>query len=194
VLKQYFSARWTGTFHFASGRYTLNTFSDDGVRVYVDGRRVINSWQPMRGYRSATLNLSEGTHTVRVEYFERTGRAGIRFWWTTDATVVAAPSMVPVTSVLPSKAGGPFRLDAWPVGSYCTAGGWVAKIFVEGHGGDGLYTYAWDGKKMGGPTSRSLVFEVESAGWSTAIVGGATATSGGKTVEVELFVPHPKCP
>jgi hypothetical protein len=35
----------------------------------------------MRGYRSSTLNLSEGTHTVRLEYFERTGAARVRLTW-----------------------------------------------------------------------------------------------------------------
>jgi len=44
-------------------------------------RLVIDSWRPMRGYRSATLNLSAGTHTVRLEYFERTGVALVRLTW-----------------------------------------------------------------------------------------------------------------
>jgi len=51
------------------------------VRLYVDDKLVINSWWPMRGTRSATLSLSEGTHTVRLEYFERTGAALARLTW-----------------------------------------------------------------------------------------------------------------
>ncbi len=34
---------------------------------------VLISWRAMRGTRSAYLNLSKGTHTVRLEYFEWTG-------------------------------------------------------------------------------------------------------------------------
>jgi hypothetical protein len=35
----------------------------------------------MRGYRSATVRLSEGTHDVRMEYFERAGVALARLTW-----------------------------------------------------------------------------------------------------------------
>jgi hypothetical protein len=76
-----FSAVWTRPVEFGGGRYTFSTYSDDGVRLYVDDQLVINSWWPMRGTRSATLNLSEGTHTVRLEYFERTGVALARLTW-----------------------------------------------------------------------------------------------------------------
>ncbi len=76
-----FSAVWTRPVEFGGGRYTFTTYSDDGVRLYVDDQLVINSWRPMRGYRSGTLNLSEGTHTVRLEYFERTGVALARLTW-----------------------------------------------------------------------------------------------------------------
>ena len=43
--------------------------------------RPISSGQPVRGCRSGTLNLSAGTHTVRLEYFERTGAARVRLTW-----------------------------------------------------------------------------------------------------------------
>lgn len=76
-----FSVRWTNEIEFSGGRYTFSTFSDDGVRLYVDGKRVVDSWRPMRGYRSATLDLSPGTHTIRLEYFERSGVARARLSW-----------------------------------------------------------------------------------------------------------------
>lgn len=76
-----FSVRWSGAFAFKAGRYRFTTFSDDGVRLYVDDKLIIASWRPMRGARSATLNLSEGTHTVRLEYFERTGAARVSLAW-----------------------------------------------------------------------------------------------------------------
>ena len=76
-----FSAVWTRSVEFGGGRYTFTTYSDDGVRLYVDDQLVIDSWRPMRGYRSGTLSLSEGTHTVRLKYFERTGVALARLTW-----------------------------------------------------------------------------------------------------------------
>ncbi|MBL7063116.1 MAG: hypothetical protein ISS49_02760 [Anaerolineae bacterium] len=81
VNRDDFSVRWSGNFPFESGRYRFTTYSDDGVRLYVDDQLVIDSWRPMRGYRSATLNLSAGTHTVRLEYFERSGVALARLTW-----------------------------------------------------------------------------------------------------------------
>ena len=76
-----FSAVWTRSVEFGGGRYTFTTYSDDGVRLYVDDQLVIDSWRPMRGYRSATLNLSAGTHTVRLKYFEHSGVALVCLTW-----------------------------------------------------------------------------------------------------------------
>lgn len=81
INRDNFSARWTGTFVFTAGRYRFTTFSDDGVRLYVDGKLIVDSWRPMRGTRSVLVNLSEGPHTVRLEYFERTGVAQVRLNW-----------------------------------------------------------------------------------------------------------------
>lgn len=76
-----FSAVWTREIELSGGTYRFSTYSDDGVRLYVDGDAVIESWRPMRGYRSATVPLSEGVHTIRLEYFERRGIALARLDW-----------------------------------------------------------------------------------------------------------------
>ena len=194
VMRDNFSARWSGTFQFNAGRYSFTTYSDDGVRLYVDGKRVINSWRPMRGTRSATVDLSEGAHTVRVEYFERTGRAQIRVSWQ-RVGAASKPTVSPVPTTQPATCeGGPLRLDAWPVAKACNpGGGWTATIFVQGHGGNCQYTYAWEGQVKGGPTSSSMTFGVKGADWNTAIVGAVTVTSAGETVKVKLHIPHPSC-
>ena len=90
-------------------------------------------------------------------------------------------------------ADDPLRLDAWPMGRVCTGGGWTAKVFVQGHGGDCQYTYAWQEQVQGGATSSSMTFEVKSAGRGSAIVGKASVTSAGQTVVVGLHIPHPDC-
>lgn len=76
-----FSARWTQQIVFRAGTYRFTTYTDDGVRLWVDGQLLIDAWRPMRGYRSATVRLSEGAHEVRMEYFERTGAALARLTW-----------------------------------------------------------------------------------------------------------------
>ncbi|CAM3981063.1 PA14 domain-containing protein [Mesobacillus zeae] len=67
-----FSARFTKKINIAdAGYYVIKADADDGVRVYVDDRLVMDSWN----YQSPTMRksgiqLSAGTHTVRVEYNE----------------------------------------------------------------------------------------------------------------------------
>lgn len=69
-----FSARWTASLPFAAGAAKFTTFTDDGVRLYVDGKRIINHWaRHSIAMDSASLRLTEGHHTVRMEYFEAGG-------------------------------------------------------------------------------------------------------------------------
>jgi hypothetical protein len=81
VPKDRFSARWTQALSFRAGTYRFTTYTDDGVRLWVDGRLLIDAWRPMRGTRSATVRLGEGRHDVKMEYFERTGVARARLTW-----------------------------------------------------------------------------------------------------------------
>jgi len=81
VPKDHFSARWTQPLNFRAGTYRFTTYTDDGVRLWVDGRLLIDSWRPMRGYRSASVYLSQGVHEVKMEYYERSGIALARLTW-----------------------------------------------------------------------------------------------------------------
>jgi hypothetical protein len=77
-----FAVRWTGTFTFEAGQYRFTTTTDDGVRVYVDGALILDNWRPMRGTRYVTVQIPEGTHTVRMEYFEALQAAKAQLTWT----------------------------------------------------------------------------------------------------------------
>jgi len=88
---------------------------------------------------------------------------------------------------------GPLRLDAWPAGTVCTSGGWIARIFVKGYGGDCMYTYTWERVIQGGPTNGSVTFEIRIAGYDQAIVGEASVTSAGEMAVVGLYIPPPDC-
>jgi hypothetical protein len=81
VPRDYFSARWTQPLYFYAGTYRFATYTDDGVRLWIDGRLVIDAWWPMRGYRTAVVKLDRGVHDVRMEYFERTGAALANLTW-----------------------------------------------------------------------------------------------------------------
>ena len=60
-----------------SGRYTLRAISDDGVRVWVDGRMVIDNWVPHEA-KIDTATLGAGRHDIRVEYYQLQGWTELR--------------------------------------------------------------------------------------------------------------------
>lgn len=84
-----FSATWTRTLDFELGTYRFSATADDGVRVYVDGSLVIDEWHDATSntYR-ADVNMTAGSHTIKVDYYEGTGDAKINVFWskTTSST------------------------------------------------------------------------------------------------------------
>ena len=79
-----FSARWTGQVQAkSSGTYTFYTTSDDGVRLWVDGKLIIDRWQNQSATEHAgTIALVGGQrYSLKLEYFENTGRATARLRW-----------------------------------------------------------------------------------------------------------------
>ena len=59
-----------------AGRYRIRTVSDDGIRVWVDDKLVIDNWTHHAATEdTAEFTLTEGTHVIRVEHFEIDGWA-----------------------------------------------------------------------------------------------------------------------
>jgi hypothetical protein len=59
------------------GDYTLRTLSDDAIRVWVDGRLVIDHWAPHETM-SDYAELTGGSHDVRVQYVQVDGWTELR--------------------------------------------------------------------------------------------------------------------
>ncbi|MGW8318584.1 MAG: PA14 domain-containing protein, partial [Candidatus Promineifilaceae bacterium] len=71
-----FSVRWSRSLHLEAGTYTFRISVDDGVRLYLDNRLIINEWRDgSRRDLSATESVSAGSHSLRLEYYEKTGEA-----------------------------------------------------------------------------------------------------------------------
>ncbi len=71
-----YSVRWTKQQTFAAGNYTFTTKSDDGIRLLIDDVLVINNWTDHgMATDTATVTLTAGTHTIKVEYYEKDGGA-----------------------------------------------------------------------------------------------------------------------
>ncbi len=78
----HFSARWQRTLNFEAGIYRFNIEVDDGFRLFIDGVLVLDEWEEGAARTFAVdVPLSAGSHTIQVDYFERTGLALMRFWW-----------------------------------------------------------------------------------------------------------------
>ena len=77
-----FSARWTRNWDFTQGRYRFHLRGDDGIRLWVDGNLIIDQWkdQPSTEY-TADIDLSGGSHSLKVEYYENGGGASVALWW-----------------------------------------------------------------------------------------------------------------
>ncbi len=77
-----FSARWERNINVTAGDYLFTAVADDGIRLWVDGRLLINAWteQAATSYEVGVF-LSQGQHFVRVEYYELIGDASISVSW-----------------------------------------------------------------------------------------------------------------
>ncbi|WP_246010339.1 PA14 domain-containing protein, partial [Bacillus yapensis] len=78
--KDNFSARYTTATRIPAGEYILRTKADDGVRVYLDGKLVLDRWtnSPLRedatkiqiGDRSGVNAVEKDIHWIDVEYYD----------------------------------------------------------------------------------------------------------------------------
>lgn len=69
---EWFALDYTGRFYVAkAGKYKFALISDDGSKLYIDGRKVINNdgvHGPLRS--DGAVRLTEGVHTIRLSYFQ----------------------------------------------------------------------------------------------------------------------------
>lgn len=79
-----FSVRWTGRLEPRhSEEYTLHTFSNDGVRLWVDGRLLVDNWTDHAGTEDrGKIALAAGkAHELKLEYYQNAGGAAARLEW-----------------------------------------------------------------------------------------------------------------
>jgi nitrous oxidase accessory protein NosD len=78
VPANYFATVADGTFDVPAGDYVLDVVTDDGCRILVDGKTVLDEWhyQGPTPYQVA-LTL-DGMHKIRVEHFQIDGYAALK--------------------------------------------------------------------------------------------------------------------
>jgi hypothetical protein len=117
----HFSVRWSREVFFNNGTYTFYARHDDGVRVYVDGSLVIDSWYDQAAHtHSGMRSLGAGTHRVQVDYYENTQLASIQVWWTPGGPQPPQPPQPPwpwPTPIPPQPpCPWPTPVPPWPPG------------------------------------------------------------------------------
>lgn len=80
-----FSIRWSGQLlPPVSGSYRIEAAANDGFRLYLDGRLLLDHWQASDRLNadSASVELEAGrAYDIRLEYYEGERDAGVRLAW-----------------------------------------------------------------------------------------------------------------
>ncbi len=80
VKEDYFSSKYYTAMRLEAGEYIITAGADDGVKVFLDGKEVLNSWKSGKYQQSSVkvkvADTKEGDiHWLEVHYFEKTGVA-----------------------------------------------------------------------------------------------------------------------
>lgn len=85
VVADGFSVHWTGYVTApVTGKYRFSTVSNDGVRLYLNGTRIINNWtvHGTTTNTSAGISLKAGVrYPIRMEFFENGGWGQAQLLW-----------------------------------------------------------------------------------------------------------------
>jgi parallel beta-helix repeat protein len=79
VPADHFITLASGTFEIPSGNYTIDMTTDDGARLWLDDKLIIDQWH----YQGPTLyskdvSLTGGKHTIRVDHYEIDGYSALK--------------------------------------------------------------------------------------------------------------------
>ena len=104
-----FAVRWSRNLNLEAGVYRFHAIVDDGIRVYVDGSRIIDQWHDSGADRTyqTDVALAAGTHSVIVEYYEHQFGAEVEVWWerigNLPATATPTQPATAVPTATPTK-------------------------------------------------------------------------------------------
>jgi PA14 domain/Chitobiase/beta-hexosaminidase C-terminal domain len=97
------AASWTGKVQpLSTGKYTFYTNSDDGVRLTVNGQKIIDNWTyhaPTDDQGTVTVKLIAGRkYTFKLEFFQGGGGSVMHLYWSAPGI---AKSLIPKTQLYP---------------------------------------------------------------------------------------------
>ncbi|MFC5220678.1 alpha-L-fucosidase [Streptomyces coerulescens] len=102
IPTEHFGTRWTGTIEPRySEKYQFTTVSDDTVRVWIDGKLIIENMTPHDGaVDKGAIELEAGKkYSIKVEHTEQTGEAFMKLLWSSPNT---SQQIVPKSQLSPN--------------------------------------------------------------------------------------------
>ncbi|NJN68522.1 MAG: hypothetical protein HC884_18330 [Chloroflexaceae bacterium] len=86
IFADHFNIHWTKNVMFEPGIYEMQATTDDGIRVSINGREVIEAWypQPSTSHTKRFRIKETGDYPVLVEYYEIAGEALAQVSWELD--------------------------------------------------------------------------------------------------------------
>jgi hypothetical protein len=130
-----FSVRWTGEVEAGyTETYTFYPKTDDGVRLWIDGRQLVDSWEEVDLYpieHKGTIDLVAGnSYSIIMEFFESSDNAIAELRWEGASTpkqlVPQAALSLPIKASSPSPRNGAAGVKhtpmlKWGVGDYAAS-------------------------------------------------------------------------
>lgn len=199
-----FSARWTGRIRpTASQTYTFYTTADDGVRLWVDNRQIINRWVDQSPTTwTGTIALTAGQlYDIRMEMYENGGGAVARLEWSAFGVT---RQVVPATALLPPAPPNSPPVIQWrtPLADAIFFGPIGIPLEVTPTDSDGTIAkveFFANGAKLGEVTRTPYVWNWSNPGFGThSLVAratdddNATSESSARTVTVRPLAPGAK--
>ncbi len=95
--ESYFSVRWTGKLRApATGRYDFSATVDDGIRVWVGNKKIIDAWalHDDENFRGSILLKAGAYYDLRVEYFNDMLEGVINLVWHRPDDTSTVPPLV----------------------------------------------------------------------------------------------------
>ncbi|HUU97081.1 MAG TPA: right-handed parallel beta-helix repeat-containing protein [Phycisphaerae bacterium] len=82
VPRSHFAIVASTQIKLAGGRYRLSTLSDDGLRLFLDGKEVISRWNHHGPTPDRTeVEIAAGVHEFVIHYCQESGASALEFAW-----------------------------------------------------------------------------------------------------------------
>jgi len=109
--------------------------------------------------------------------------------------VVPAGEGAPTNNAQPCAANEcpKLSLDLYPVDGRCESSTRYRTIYMQGQGGDGQYTYYWNGSKIAGPLTTGFGFEINNRSGPRVTGTGKVVSGDGQSAEKPLVISEFPC-